>query len=157
MAQKFAADTSVSVEKSRADIETVLRRYGADKFASGWDRTSATIAFQVHERMVRSVLPLPDPDDAEFTLTPSARRQRSRAQAQAAWEQACRSRWRSLHLVIKAKLEAIDAGIAEFEDEFMAHLVLPDGRTVSEHVRPQIDSAYDSGRISGNLMLEAGS
>ena len=35
------------------------------------------------------------------------------------WEQACRQRWRALALVIKAKLEAIDAEISTFEEEFL--------------------------------------
>ncbi|MDD3798409.1 MAG: hypothetical protein PHE36_04435 [Novosphingobium sp.] len=67
------------------------------------------------------------------------------------WEQACRQRWRALALVIKAKLEAIDSGISEFDDEFMAHIVLPNGRTVSEEVRPKITSAY-AGEGMPNLL-----
>lgn len=39
------------------------------------------------------------------------------------WEQACRQAWRALALVIKAKLEAVDAGIVTFEEEFMAQIV----------------------------------
>jgi len=50
-------------------------------------------------------------------------------------------------LVIKAKLEAVESGISVFEDEFMANIVMPDGRTVSEHVRPRIATAYESGEM----------
>ena len=32
-----------------------------------------------------------------------------------------------------------------FEYEFMANIVMPDGRSVSEHVRPRITSAYETG------------
>lgn len=30
----------------------------------------------------------------------------------------------------------------------MAHIVMPDGKTVSEHARPMIASAYESGRMT---------
>lgn len=33
MSGQYAKDTSVSVEKSRAEIETTLARYGAESFA----------------------------------------------------------------------------------------------------------------------------
>ncbi|WP_210205670.1 hypothetical protein [Pseudaminobacter salicylatoxidans] len=62
--------------------------------------------------------------------------------AMAAWEQACRSRWRALYLCIKAKLESIDSGIETFEDAFLAHIQMPDGHSVSEHVLPRIAAAY---------------
>jgi hypothetical protein len=52
-------------------------------------------------------------------------------------------RWRCLALVIKAKLEAVESGITTFEDEFLAHIMMPDGQTVGQHVRPNIASAYE--------------
>ncbi len=42
---KFAADTNVSVEKSKAEIESTLSRFGADQFMSGWTGTQAVIGF----------------------------------------------------------------------------------------------------------------
>jgi hypothetical protein len=61
-----------------------------------------------------------------------------------AWEQACRSRWRALFLCIKAKLESIESGIETFEDAFLAHIQMPDGKTVAEHVKPNIAIAYQT-------------
>jgi hypothetical protein len=55
-------------------------------------------------------------------------------------------RWRALALAVKAKLEVVESGIATFEEEFMAHIVMPDGRTVGEHVAPRIEEAYTSGQ-----------
>ena len=63
------------------------------------------------------------------------------------WEQACRQRWRALALVIKAKLEAVESGITTFEDEFLAHIVMPDGQTVATHIKPRIAEAYEGGRM----------
>lgn len=60
------------------------------------------------------------------------------------WEQACRSRWRALLLSVKAKLESVEIGISEFEEEFLAHIVDPaTGRTVGEDIVPQIAKRYE--------------
>lgn len=59
-----------------------------------------------------------------------------------AYEQACRQRWRALNLAVKAKLEAVSSGIASFEEEFLAHIVLPNGKTVGNLLVPQLGRAY---------------
>lgn len=141
----YADNTSVSVEKSKAEIERTLQRYGANSFISGWDQARAFIGFIMNDRQVKFVLPLPARDDPQFTLTPSGRRERTPDKALKAWEQGCRQRWRALALVIKAKLEAVESGITEFEDEFLAHIVLPDGQTGGEFLKPQIKTAYETG------------
>jgi hypothetical protein len=40
-----------------------------------------------------------------------------------------------LLLANKAKLSSVEDGIETFEDAFLAHIVMPDGTTVSQHVR----------------------
>lgn len=140
---KYAQNTSVPTDQSRAEIERTLRRYGASEFAYAWKDGNAMIAFKANGRFVRFMLPMPDQKSPEFTLTPERRRPRSADQALAAWEQACRQRWRALALLIKAKLEAVEAGIITFEEEFMSKTVLPNGQTVSEYILPQIASAYE--------------
>ena len=147
---RYASDTSVSVSNSKAEIERTLERYGASQFMSGWDAERALIAFTMCGRQIRFVLPIPDRNDSEFTETPTGK-ERAEAAAYRAWEQACRQRWRALTLVIKAKLEAVESGIAVFEDEFMANIVLPNGRTVSDEVRPRIATAYESGDMPALL------
>jgi hypothetical protein len=139
----YAADTSVSVDRSRNEIEATLRRYQATSFAYGWDRGSAVIAFEAHGRHVRFVLPLPDRSSRSFTHTAARGTPRTAAQAEAAWEQSCRQRWRALALVIKAKLEAVEANISTFEAEFLAHTVLPSGQTVSDWLEPQLAEAFE--------------
>lgn len=147
----YAENTSVPVEKSRAEIERILQRYGADAFMYGWNDSGAAIQFRANERHVRFVLPLPDRDDPEFTR--HSRGRRTTDAALKAWEQACRQRWRALALVVKAKLEAVETGITEFEDEFMAHIVLPGGETVGEWLRPQIAAAYERNEMPTELRL----
>lgn len=63
-----------------------------------------------------------------------------------------RRRWRALVIYIKSKLDVIDSEIVSFEDAFMAHIILPDSKTVSEVVQPQIESAYLSGKMPTRLL-----
>jgi len=144
---KYASETMVSVERSKAEIESTLTRYGATQFMSGWDHNRAMIGFKIDDRNVRFVLPLPDKADDVFWFTPHRKNRRTEADAYREWEQACRQRWRALCLCIKAKLEAVDAGITTFEDEFMAHLVLPDGRSVSQWMHPQLEEMDRTGAM----------
>lgn len=145
--KRYAEGTSVSSEKSRAEIEKTLVRYGASAFMYGWDGPRAIIQFKAQGRYIRFVLPLPDMTSTEFTHTPGKGLPRSADQSAAAYEQAVRQRWRALTLVIKAKLEAVEAGIVEFEDEFLAHVVLPSGETVSNWLRPQLALSYERGEV----------
>jgi len=143
----YAKDTDVSSEKSEGDIKRIVIRAGATAFMSGQTGTDAMIAFELRSRRITFRMPLPNRQAKEFTETPSRKWARSPAEADKAWEQACRSRWRALHLCIKAKLESVESGIETFEDAFLAHIQMPDGQTVSEHVRPRIAAAYEIGTM----------
>ena len=142
----YAKETSVSPDRSRAEIEQTLARYGATQFMYGWNGHAAVIAFEMHDRRLRFVLPLPARDDPAFAQTPTGRR-RTQAQSDKAYDQAVRQRWRALALAIKAKLEMVESGITGFEQEFLAHVILPSGQTVGEWMAPQVEQAYVSGRM----------
>lgn len=141
---RYAASTNVSSNKSRDEIERTLTRYGASAFAYASEGHRAMVQFDMNGRRVRFVLPLPDPSGRDFTHTPTGKKRFDSARLKE-WEQACRQAWRALALVVKAKLEAIEAEITTFDDEFMAHLVLPDGGTVGEFMKSQIQVAYETG------------
>jgi hypothetical protein len=138
---RYAANTEVPSDRSRAEIERTLRRYGASAFAYGWEGNRAQIGFKLADRQIKFTLPLPDPEAGEFTLTPTGR-ERSEKAAEDAYEQAVRQRWRALALVIKAKLEAVEAGISTVEREFLDAIMLPDGRTVGDWLGPQLGAVY---------------
>lgn len=142
---QFAEKTTVSVEKSRAEIEGMLVRYGCDDFGYRIASAGAVLTFEVAGRRVRFTLILPSRDDAKFSkkivrgswkaMTPDERLK--------AWEQECRRLWRALALSIKGKLEAVASGIAVFEDEFLANVVDPvTGHTAAEIVRPWLSARY---------------
>lgn len=141
----YAKGTSVAVERSRAEIERLLMKYGAQQFSSGWDQKIAYVNFLCHGKLVAFILPLPERTDKKFThgIKYGRLQARSSEKAYLLWEQACREKWRALVLVIKAKLEAVETGITTFEQEFMAHIVMPGGsRTLGEVVLPMLEDAY---------------
>ena len=115
----YARNTRVPPEKTRAEIEHTVKKYGAKGFASAWQGDAVRIEFLCRDRHIRMTM-----------IEPSA-------------AQPARSKWRSLLLLVKAKLEAVDAKIVTFEEAFLGDVVMPDGRTVWETTREPIKVAYD--------------
>ena len=142
----YARNTTVSAIRTRNQIEETLERYGADGFAYATQGNLATVIFAMENRRIRFVLELPDPEEFRYTNHSPPRERSDRAQREA-YDQACRQRWRALLLVIKAKLEAVTAGISTIETEFLANIVLPDNTTAGEWMLPQIDRAYRTGEM----------
>ncbi len=138
----YAKDTMVSVEKSKAEIEKLVTFHKASQFISGWSGDRAVIGFSMHDRQVKFFLPLPSRKDRQFTHDKRGYLRNAGA-AESAYQQVIRSKWRALFLVIKAKLEAVESGITNFEEEFLAHVVLPDGSTVGGWVSPQLAQIYE--------------
>lgn len=103
----YAENTSVSMAKSWDEIERTLTRYGAASFIRGWDQQKAFMAFVMKSKQVRLFVPLPE--KAQFKRTENGRVRTSQTAIDEAYEQACRQRMRALALVVKAKLEAVEA------------------------------------------------
>lgn len=156
---RYAANTEVSSIKSRLEIEQTLTRYGADQFIYGTSDERAVVGFRMKGRQIKFIITLPSKADKAFTTYKRGHTiwARTESAAAEAYEQAVRQRWRALALVVKAKLEAVTAGISVFEDEFMAHIVLPSGQTVGEVMRPQIALAYERGDMPPLLGYSGGS
>ena len=152
----YANKTDVNSERSRAEIERTLRRYGAHAFMYGTRAQLAAVQFEVKGRRILFRLELPDPADHIFHYSSTGRVKRTPSAAHEAWEQACRQRWRALALIIKAKLEAVEAGISSFELEFLPYTVLPNGTTVGDWVLPQIERALESGAMPPMLPMLPG-
>lgn len=147
----YAADTSVSADKSMAEIRRTLQRYSAEQLVWGETSSAAMVGFVMRNRQVRFVLPMPDRNSREFTHTPTRGNRRSDDAQAEAYDQAIRQRWRALNLVIKAKLEAVESGIADFDVEFLAHIVLPGGATVADTVVPRVAEAYETNTVPALL------
>ena len=154
MTARYAESTTVPSDRSRAEIEKTLARYGATTFQYGWQQDRAAIGFVMSGRQIRFILPLPDRENPDFTRTPTGK-SRTATAAEAAYEQAVRQRWRALALMVKAKLEAVASGIVTFEEEFLPHTVLPSGRTISQEIMPAVETAYATGAVTP-LQIEGG-
>lgn len=137
MARRYAGNTRVTVDRSRAEIESTLQKHGATSTAVFTSPERAAVCFEMRGRRVLFKLALPTKIEAK-------RRPKNPASAIA---QLHKQRWRSLLLSIKAKLVSVAEGIETFEDSFLAHIVMPDGQSVADHVRPSIASAYQHGRM----------
>jgi len=148
----YAKGTKTSAEVTQAEIQTTLRRFGAKGFMSGQQELAdgteaAMVAFQFDGKTIRFVMNLPDRNAAEFKKSPAGRVHYTASQSRDAWEQACKERWRALLLAIKAKLVAVEEKIATVEQEFMAWIVMPNGRTAGETFLPRIEEAAKSGEM----------
>lgn len=139
---RYASKTAVPVKRSRDAIEQLLEKYGCGQFTSGLDHDHhrAQVQFLLEDRIIRFVIQLPDPADGGTVA--------ARAQDE-------RQRWRALFLSIKARLVSWNEKIETFEEAFMAHIVLPDDRTVGQAVIPAIVAAYATGRMPTDRLLPA--
>lgn len=132
----YAQGTSVSAERSQDEIRSFLRKRGADQFLMGEDDNGITFMFRMEARIFRFIIKVPD--ETEFLFTDAGRKRKPEAvrkEVEGEW----RRRWRVLGLVLKAKMELVDTGVVELEEEFLAHLLTDDGHTVYEHVRMAVD------------------
>lgn len=128
---RYASRTQVPISRSRAQIEDTVLRYGADQFGSAIDNehVRAMVQFRLGTWLIRFVLPLSDQSDQQN-----------------------RQRWRALHLVIKAKLEAVESQITTVEEEFLAHVVTPEGGTFGEWALPQLREMKKQGKLPASIL-----
>jgi hypothetical protein len=143
----YARDTAVTPDKTLQEIRQTLTRYKASKFGMIEEESRVGLAFEMSNRRVRFIMPLPDANDKAFRNKASGVGYSRGQFNQNKYDQAIRQRWRALLLTIKAKLESVESGIESFDEAFAAQLVLPDGRTVGEWMKPQIAQAYENGKM----------
>jgi hypothetical protein len=129
--KRFATNTRVPIERSRAEIERVITRYGATRLMTAYIEDRAVIAFELNNRRVRFVMPTPD---------------RTKFKRPDSYDKEHRRLWRAFALVIKAQLEAVASGVFSFEDMFLAHIIDPKtNMTFGEvYAHPQLPQAASS-------------
>lgn len=156
----YAANTDITPEKTLQDIQKLVRAAGAAKF--GYEDSDREIVIRFSMKGLRGLVDIcfkvPLPQAADFIYNSIGQRMRD-VQAKQSHARAVRSTWRALLLVIKAKLEAIDAGIEVLEEAFLPQIVV-ENRTVYEALQPALD-AYQSGgvralRAAGGYALLSG-
>jgi hypothetical protein len=141
----YAANTSVTVARSRAELEELVLRHGATDIMTGTLTEAAQFSFIAFRLAGRNLLlKVPDPtlDDIPRE-TPGGRRQKESVRRKKA-EQLRRARWRLLVIATKAKLELIEAGQGSVEAEFLANIVTHGTTTLGESLRPQLEQLGES-------------
>lgn len=137
MSRKYAADTSVPVERSKSEVEKILQNYGADQFTSGWTEEKAVLMFRLRGKYIRIEMPI--------AVYGKAKNKVNHLLSQDSVAQENRRRWRAMVLYVKAKLESVASEIVGFEEAFLAHIVLPNRQTVGQFMVQQIEAAYKGG------------
>lgn len=124
----YAAQTEVAVSKTRIEIQKlVVDKHKATHFGMMDEPDLSIVVFRLASRNIRFNLPLKRPPNM----------------SEAAWAQFCRSRWRALLLVIKAKLESVESKIETLEEAFLSQTVMPGGDTVYEQLREPLRLRYE--------------
>lgn len=154
----FASGTTVSQEKSRQEIETLLVKSGASRFGCITDIVDrrAMIGFTYQGLQIQMEVPLPDPAARAFTHDHRHCR-RSETKAAELYQAEMRRRWRCLALALKAKLVAVGDGVTTFEREFLSYVVAADGNTIGEKLMPVLEHAKNGGgMVPASLALPPG-
>jgi hypothetical protein len=148
----YASGTQVSQERSRAELDALLQKHGAAArgIMTDDEHGLAIVQFQLRGLVYRMEIPMPRQDAYRkpkdeprgWWTWDGAHKERWAA---AAWEQACRERWRQIVLLLKAKLELVRLGVSTAEREFLADLVLPNGQTVNVVLGAEIQRAITTG------------
>lgn len=158
--KNYAAGTKVTVERSRAELDSLLSKHGATSRGIQCNDAEgiAMVAFIIHGHKYRIELPLP-----KLTLNVVVKEQprgwdswsssRRSDYATKTWQQACRERWRALVLTVKAKLEIIAIGVSSVEREFLADMVLENGATLHQQLGQALEAAATGRGAAHNLSL----
>lgn len=129
----YAQGTSVPVDRSRAEIERLLEKHGASGFIFGTANGQALLAFEMRERRLRFLVPMPQANKS------GSNENKVKAEI--------RRRYRALLLVLKAKLEAVNSQIVQFDEEFLAHIVVEGNTTVGDRMVPHMREALSTGKL----------
>jgi hypothetical protein len=165
MSTRFAENTEVSVERSRAELEGLLAKHGATQRATYTDDDTgrAAVQFRISGRMVRLDVVCPklesyrpkQPSEQPHGWN-SWKNERREEWMRKRCEQGARTAWRRLLLIVKAKLEIIADGGSTFEREFLADILLPNGETVHEALEAKLEESYRSGGMPKLLLGPGG-
>lgn len=132
----YAATTVVPVARSQGEIRDMLLKRNATDLTFSERQDSFIVGFRAEGRSIVMRIPLPQRPSEKATQASIK-----------TYEQLCRARWRALVLCLKAKFVSIDSKVTTFEDEFLAHIHLPNGQTVGQEMREHIDYAYTQGKM----------
>ena len=131
-------DSKVPIEKSQRDIKSLLARFDvqATRFTSfpAYTMLEFVRGVETGSRVTYRITIQPKLDKVGASVT--------------MWDRAERQVWRVVYWWLKAKIEAIEFGLVEFEQDFLPYMLLADSDGQSRSVAELLFE-----RLAGRLVL----
>jgi hypothetical protein len=143
--------TTISVERSVAEISTILAAHGATSILIdyGEDRLPAALAFRISTQFGDRRFALPaNVSGVEAVLT--RQRVRARSVAARAESHAARVAWRIVKDWVEAQMAFVESGQAAFEQVMLPYMLGKGERTVYQVMRDQ-HLALEAPRRNGKV------
>lgn len=157
MGRKYARETTVAVAKSRQEIDSILRKWGANQlqWSDDYEGGRAQLRFLwKHEDVsyvARFNIQLPTDEDLRSESVDG----RTGGFSQTKYDKAVKRRGmvehRELCFFIKAAFVAVEAGIIPAEHIFLPFIEGGDGLTVAEAIMPRLSTMLQKGSAAGLL------
>ncbi len=138
--------TAVAVERSEEQIKKLLRKFSVQAMRFTSYPSYATLEFvrKDKEGKLVSYRIRVIPKVAKYARNPPRE-----------LDQAERQVWRVVYWWLKSKIEAIDFGLVEFEDDFLPYLLLTNDTggtgTVAEMLKPRLQGLAQGADLFGGL------
>lgn len=145
----YAQGTKVGVMQTHMQIQTMLKKAGAFDFMTFSRAGKEGLAFLRDGIAYRLVATLPETEEEAKKWSAGGRL--SGHESYVELERA--RRMRSLLLVVKARLTAMDDGIQTFEEAFFGDALTDNDQTVAERMVPRIKQAALSGHYPSALPM----
>ena len=120
------------------EIQRILKQFGCSKFGhwQDYEKHTLTVQFEWRGKAIELTASAGGYAAAWLKENPwSSRRQATKQQwEQKAFEKGSVAVYSILRDWIKAQVTAIDTGLLTFESVFMPHMLLPDGKTMLNHL-----------------------
>jgi len=155
MPRRFAQDTEVSVGKSRAEIDELLRAWGCDaiRWTDSYATGQVTVEFvwrrEEASYHARFSLRLPSEEELRAEAIDGRTRRPSASKYEKARAALGRREHRLLLLWLRAALNVVEEGIIPAEALFLPFLVARNGRTVAETALPRLSTLLEAGTADG--------
>jgi hypothetical protein len=137
MVMPYASTTSG--EKALVEIQTMLRKFGCNKFGSMIDLDAGTVIVQFEYQGKQVSFPANFKGYAQALLDEKPWNNRMKCTLKEYQERALHQGSISVYSIlrdwIKGQVTAVETGLVSFEEVFFAHLMLPNGKRVIEQAQ----------------------
>jgi hypothetical protein len=130
--RRYAEGTKVTVESSRGEITGILAKHGVKKMGWMGDEAGDDLMFEMGGGSYRFHIARPSLAEVKARYIAEGGRWNLVYDEQAKVDAEWRRRWRANVLLLKAKLEFIEAGDTTLERELLPYRVLKGGQTLEQ-------------------------